>query len=126
MLISFQGPRSNFEIGGGGGGRGRGGAAPLVTQYWEDTRHFFLLTLYNLKILGGHVLPRPPCSAVPAFLSSNLYEFFFQTILYTAGFIFQSKSLQSFFPRYKTLQKPTPKRQENRRMILSNFPLNFS
>ena len=36
--IQQQGPQSNFEIGMGGG-------APLVPQYWEGTRHFFLLTL---------------------------------------------------------------------------------
>ena len=53
-----QGPRSNFEIAG----------TPLVTQYWGggDTRHFFLLNLYNFKnIEGGHVPPLPPYSAVP-------------------------------------------------------------
>ena len=34
--LSRQGPRSNFEIGGGGGG------APSVTQYWGGTSHFLL------------------------------------------------------------------------------------
>ena len=48
----FQGPRSNFEVDGGG--------APLVTQSW-GTRHFFLLTIYNFKIIGGHA-PPPPAS----------------------------------------------------------------
>ena len=48
-----QGPRINFEIGG----------APLVTQYWGGTRHFFLLTLYSLKNIGGARAPRlrSPC-----------------------------------------------------------------
>ena len=39
-------PRSNFEIRGGGG-------APLMTQYWGGTRHFFLLNLYNFQNIGG-------------------------------------------------------------------------
>ena len=48
----FQGLRSNFEVDRGG--------APLVTQSW-DTRHFFLLIIYNFKIIGGHVpTPLPP------------------------------------------------------------------
>ena len=59
ILHTVQGPRSNFEIGG----------APLVTQYWGGTRHFFSLTLYNFKNIGGggHVppCPRPSYSAVP-------------------------------------------------------------
>ena len=62
-----QGPRSNFEIGGGGG-------APLVTQYWGVTRHFFSLTLYNFKNIGrAHAPPPslPPYSAVP---DSALYN----------------------------------------------------
>ena len=33
MHIVLEGPRSNFEIGGGGGDT-------FVTQYWEGTRHF--------------------------------------------------------------------------------------
>ena len=40
-----------------------------MTQYWGDTRHVFLLTLYNFKNIGGHVPPPPPrphCSVVPA------------------------------------------------------------
>ena len=52
-----QGPRSNFEIGGGGGG------APILTQYWRGTKHLFLLILYNFKNIGGgggHVPPGPP------------------------------------------------------------------
>ena len=38
-----------------------------MTQYWGDTRHFFLLTLYNFKNIGGggQVPPGPPYSAVP-------------------------------------------------------------
>ena len=32
MHIVLEGPRSNFEIGGGGD--------TFVTQYWEGTRHF--------------------------------------------------------------------------------------
>ena len=49
-MNNFQGPRSNFEIGGGGGG----------------TIHFFLLTLYNFKnIWRGACAPLPP--AVPDF-----------------------------------------------------------
>ena len=27
--------------------------APIVTQYWGGTRHFFLLILYNFKNIGG-------------------------------------------------------------------------
>ena len=59
----YQGPRSNFEIGG----------EPLVTQYWGGggggggTRHFFLLFLYNFRNIGGgggHVPSLPPYSAV--------------------------------------------------------------
>ena len=58
----FRGPRSNFEIG--------EEVAPLVTQYWEGTKHFFLLILYKFKNIGGggggrHVPPAPllrgPC-----------------------------------------------------------------
>ena len=47
-----QGPRSNFEIGGGGGGSWRG--APLVTQHWgggaQDTFSYQLFIIS--KILG--------------------------------------------------------------------------
>ena len=48
---TVQGPQSNFEIGDGG-----------------DTRHFFLLTLYNFKNIGGGMCPpaSPPNSTVPA------------------------------------------------------------
>ena len=54
----LQGPWSNFEI--GEGGEGGGGGAPLVPQYWGDTRDFFLLILYNFKNIGGHLPPPPP------------------------------------------------------------------
>ena len=50
---------ATLRLGGGGGG------APLVTQYWGVTKHFFLLILYNFKNIGGHVPPLPPYSAVP-------------------------------------------------------------
>ena len=46
-----------------------------MTEYWGGgTRHFFLLTLYNFKNMGGaggrgHVHPLPPYSAVPVFLT---------------------------------------------------------
>ena len=57
---TYQGPRSNFEI-----GRGGGGGAPLVTEYWVGgTKTFFLQILYLiLKIFTGaraHLL-RGPC-----------------------------------------------------------------
>ena len=41
-------------MGGGGGG------APLVTQYWWGIRHIFLLTLCNLKDIGGRGGVRAP------------------------------------------------------------------
>ena len=45
-------------------GEGRG--APLVTQYWGGTKHFFLLILYSFKkYWGGARAPQPPYSAVP-------------------------------------------------------------
>ena len=57
----YQGPRSNFEIGG----------EPLVTQYWGGgggggggTRHFFLLFLYNFRNIGGGGTC-PPCPPTP-------------------------------------------------------------
>ena len=53
---------------------GRGGA-PLVTQYWGGTRHFFLLILYNFKSIGGNVPPGPPCSAVPGTLKLDQQGF---------------------------------------------------
>ena len=31
-----------------------------MTQYWAGTRHYFILTLYNFKNIGGHVLPLGP------------------------------------------------------------------
>ena len=64
-----QGPRSNFEIGrvrGGGGGGGTDSDSILG----GGTRHFFLLTLYNFKNIGGHVLHRPPPPPAPRSLSS--------------------------------------------------------
>ena len=73
--ILLQGPRSNFEIGGGGGG-----GAPLVTQYWGDTKHFFLLTLYNFKnIGGGGTCPPAPLLRGPCFcyLCTNYAHFYF-------------------------------------------------
>ena len=44
---------------------GGAGGAPLVTQYWGDTRHFFLLNLSNLKNIGGGGgrFPPPPSPA---------------------------------------------------------------
>ena len=48
-------------------GQAKIGGAQLVTRYWGGTRHFFLLTLYNFKNIGGggggHM--PPSCSAVP-------------------------------------------------------------
>ena len=43
--------------------------APLLSQYWGGTKHFFLLILYNFRNIGGHVppCPPPPYSAVPVF-----------------------------------------------------------
>ena len=57
ILSHSQGTRSNFEIGGGAGGRG----APLLVSdsILGGTRHFFLLTLYHFKNIGGHVPPPP-------------------------------------------------------------------
>ena len=66
-----QGPRSNFEIGRVGGG---GGEAPIVTQYWGGTRHFFLLTLYNFKNIGGARAPPSPPPPAPRSLSSMYKE----------------------------------------------------
>ena len=54
QLIVFQGPRSTVSdsiLWGGGG-----------------TRHLFLLTLYNSKILGGGGGGHVACSAVPVFV----------------------------------------------------------
>ena len=66
----FQGPRSNFEM----GGRGRG------HHWWLNIgggkKHFFLLVLYNFKNIGRARAPQPPpppYSAVPVF--SSLYIF---------------------------------------------------
>ena len=63
MLVGpSQGPRSNFEIGGD------------MTEYWGGTIHFFLLTLYNFKNIGGGARappPLPPYSAVPASVNTN-------------------------------------------------------
>ena len=41
---------ATLRLGGGEGG------APLVTQYWGGTRHFFLLTLYNFNYSAVPVL----------------------------------------------------------------------
>ena len=52
------------------GGRG-GGGSPLVIRYWGDTRHLFLLNLYNSKNnWGGRGAraPRPPLRRGPWFL----------------------------------------------------------
>ena len=51
MLQYLQGPKRNFEIGGG---------AQSVTQYWGGTKHFFLLILYNYKNIGEVCAPPPP------------------------------------------------------------------
>ena len=51
--INSRDRRSSLRLGGGGG-------APLVTQYWGDTRHFFLLSLYNFKNIWGDTFPLPP------------------------------------------------------------------
>ena len=52
-----------------------GGGSPLVTQYWEGTKHFFLLILYNLKNIeggGGARAPlRPPLLRGPWFRVPN-------------------------------------------------------
>ena len=49
------------------GGRGWGTVSDSILG---DTRHFFLLTLYNFKNIGGGGVTCPlvpsPCSAVPA------------------------------------------------------------
>ena len=50
------------------GGGGGGAKAPLVTQYWGSTRHFFSLNLYNFQNIGGHV---PPCPPTPWSLSGS-------------------------------------------------------
>ena len=36
-----------------------------MTEYWGVTIHFFLLTLYNFKNIGGARAPLPPYSTVP-------------------------------------------------------------
>ena len=63
--VSSQGPRSNFEIGGGGRG------APLVTQYWGGIKQFFLLILYNFGNIGGGggEARAPPCPPTPRSLT---------------------------------------------------------
>ena len=38
-------------------GRGGGGGDRLVTRYWWDTRHLFLLTFYISKSIGGTYVP---------------------------------------------------------------------
>ena len=42
-----------------------GWGAPLVTQYWGDTRHFSLQFFIILKVLGGHVSPPPTPPPTP-------------------------------------------------------------
>ena len=62
LLQVHQGPRSNFEIGGGGGGT-------ISDSILGGTKHFFLLILYNFENIGGVGVgaraPLPPYSAVP-------------------------------------------------------------
>ena len=55
-----QGPRSNFEIGGG------------MTEYWGGTVYFFLLTLYNFKNIGGGGARAPPALPTPRSLGHYL------------------------------------------------------
>ena len=46
-----------------------------MTQYWGGTRHFFLLTLYNFKKIGGGGgigLLRGPCLCILMFIFANL------------------------------------------------------
>ena len=61
-----QGPRSNFEIAGGEGG---------MTEYWEGTINFLLLTLYNFKNIGGHVPPLPNLLRGPWFIVQDATGF---------------------------------------------------
>ena len=51
-----------------------------MTEYWGGTIHFFSLTLYNFKNIGGRI---PPClsySAVPVHTvcEANICPFFFK------------------------------------------------
>ena len=59
-----QGPRSNFEIGGGGG-------APLVTRYWGGHK-----TPFRTTNIGEHVAPllRGPCGSAVIFYSDVLHR----------------------------------------------------
>ena len=78
-----QGPRSNFEIGGGGGGgggRGRGIISDSILGA-GDTKHFFLLILYNFKNIGGGGRgggtcppPPPPYSVVPVKILFSVFH----------------------------------------------------
>ena len=55
-FVHTQGSRSNFKIGGGGGE----GIISAPIFGGEGTRHFFFLTPYNFKNIGGGTCPPPP------------------------------------------------------------------
>ena len=81
VLVSYcQGPRSNFEIGGAWLNIGGG------------TMHFFLLTLYNFKNIGGHV---PPCAPPPPSPYSSVTDY--------EGFTIKSTILTILIMNIKTL-----------------------
>ena len=61
----YQGPRSNFEIGGGGKG-----STNTDSILGGGTKHFFLLILYNFKNIGGGM---PPNSMVPVNVSKEVW-----------------------------------------------------
>ena len=56
----YQGPRSNFEIGGGGG------TVSNSILEGEGTTRLFLLTLYSSKNIEGHVPPPVPLASQSA------------------------------------------------------------